>query len=159
MPAEWEPHEATWIAWPHERRDWPGKFAAIPLVYCEIVRHLHRSERVCIEVNDALTEKRVRRLLGRCGIDLKQIVCHHFPTDRVWTRDHGPIFVRDPKGRLAVTDWRFNAWAKYKNWKNDDAVPILAARPWTCRSCNRPGRGSAWSSKAAASTSTAPACC
>jgi len=128
MPAEWEPHQATWIAWPHERRDWPGKFAAIPWVYCEIVRHLHQSERVCIEVNDAASEKRVRRLLERCGIDLNRIAFYHFPTDRVWTRDHGPIFVRDAAGRLAVTDWVFNAWAKYSNWQQDDAVPAQVAR-------------------------------
>ncbi len=128
MPAEWQPHEATWIAWPHERSDWPGKFAAIPWVYAEIVRHLHQSERVCIEVNDATAEKRVHRLLERCGIDLGRITFYHFPTDRVWTRDHGPIFVRDGNGRLAVLDFRFNAWAKYRNWKNDDAVPAQVAR-------------------------------
>jgi agmatine deiminase len=128
MPAEWERHEATWIAWPHERRDWPGKFAAIPWVYSEIVRHLHQSERVCIEVNDALAEKRVQRLLHRCGIDLDQITFHRFPTDRVWTRDHGPIFVRDTGGHLAVNDWHFNGWAKYDNWKQDDAVPARVAR-------------------------------
>lgn len=128
MPAEWEPHEATWIAWPHERHDWPGKFAAIPWVYCEIVRHLHQSERVCIEVNNADVEKRVRRLLERCGIDLGRVAFHHFPTNRVWTRDHGPIFVRNAQGELAVTDWRFNGWAKYSNWKKDDAVPARVAR-------------------------------
>ncbi len=128
MPAEWERHEATWIAWPHERRDWPGKFAAIPWVYGEIVRQLHQSERVAIEVQDAEAETRVRRLLERCGIALPSITFYRFPTDRVWTRDHGPIFVRDGQGRLAVTDFRFNAWAKYDNWKRDDKVPARVAR-------------------------------
>src|SRR5207253_3964834 len=87
MPAEWEPHEATWIAWPHERSDWPGKFAPIPWVYVEIVRWLHTSERVCILVNDAQSERRAQRLLRRAGIDLTRIEFFAFPTDRVWTRD------------------------------------------------------------------------
>jgi agmatine deiminase len=128
MPAEWEPHEATWIAWPHEYTDWPSKFGAIHWVYAEIVRHLHRSDRVCIEVNDADSEQHVRRLLRRSGIDLARVVFFHFPTDRVWTRDHGPLFVCDREGRLAVTDWRFNGWAKYDNWRNDDAVAARVAR-------------------------------
>jgi len=128
MPAEWEPHEATWIAWPHEYTDWPSKFGAIPWVYAEIVRHLHRSEWVCIEVNDAGSEHHVRRLLRRSGIDLARVKFFHIPTDRVWTRDHGPLFVYDREGRLVVTDWRFNAWAKYDNWHHDDAVPAQVAR-------------------------------
>jgi agmatine deiminase len=128
MPAEWETHEATWIAWPHEAADWPGRFGPIPWVYAEIVRHLHDSERVCIEVNDRAAQQRAQRVLTRHGIDLNRIAFYRFPTDRVWTRDHGPIFVRDEAGRLAVTDWRFNGWAKYDNWKRDDAVPRRVAR-------------------------------
>src|SRR5437660_12301536 len=89
MPAEWEPHEATWIAWPHQVEDWPGKFAPIPWVYAEIVRHLHQSERVRVLVNDARGEKRARRLLTDAHVDLKQVDFFHFPTDRVWTRDYG----------------------------------------------------------------------
>jgi agmatine deiminase len=127
MPAEWEPHEATWIGWPHQRSDWPGKFAAIPWVYAEIVRHLHRSERVRIEVQDADAERRVQRLLRRAGIDLSRVDFFAFPTDRGWTRDHGPLFVRDPAGQLVVADFRFNGWAKYDNWQRDDAVPARAA--------------------------------
>ena len=70
MPAEWEPHEATWIAWPHERADWPSKFPAIPWVYAEIVRHLLQSEPVHLLVNDAAGERRVKRVLRRCGIEV-----------------------------------------------------------------------------------------
>jgi agmatine deiminase len=124
LPAEWEPHEATWIAWPHRRDDWPGKFATIPWVYAEIVRHLHCSERVRILVNDGRAEKRARRVLLRAGVDLEQIDFFPFPTDRVWTRDYGPMFVRDGDGRLTILDWRFNAWAKYPNWQRDDRVPL-----------------------------------
>src|SRR4051794_1505449 len=89
MPAEWQPHEATWIAWPHNQSDWPGKFAPIPWVYGEIVRHLHTGERVHILVNDAAHERRARAVLTRVGVDLAQIRFFPIPTDRVWTRDSG----------------------------------------------------------------------
>src|SRR5437879_6880520 len=107
MPAEWEPHEATWIAWPHNRDDWPGKFAPIPWVYVEIVRHLHRSERVRILVDDERAELRSRRLLRRANIDLTRLDFYQVATDRVWTRDYGPIFLRAADGRVAVTNWQF----------------------------------------------------
>ena len=70
MPAEWEPHEATWLAWPHERTDWPGKFAPIPWVYADIVRHLARVERVRILVGSRQEEQRARRILKKAGVDL-----------------------------------------------------------------------------------------
>jgi agmatine deiminase len=128
MPAEWEPHAATWLAWPHERRDWPGKFAAIPWVYCEVVRHLVTHEQVRILVDDAATERRARALLRRVGVDLARIDFHRVATDRSWTRDFCPLFLRDPAGEVALTNWRFNGWAKYPNWKRDDAVPDRLAR-------------------------------
>ncbi len=121
MPAEWEPHEATWIAWPHNQDDWPDKFAAIPWVYAEIVRHLHRSETVRILVNDASAEA-ARAVLDYLPLDWTRIEFVSLPTDRVWTRDYGPLFVRDDAGSLVATDWHFNGWAKYPNWKYDDAV-------------------------------------
>ncbi|HTK77013.1 MAG TPA: agmatine deiminase family protein [Gemmataceae bacterium] len=122
MPAEWEPHRATWIAWPHHAADWPGKFAAIPWVYAEIVRHLAASETVCLLVADAKMQARARRLLRRAGIGMDRIEFYQVPTDRVWTRDYCPIFVVGEKGDLALTDWHFNGWAKYPNWQRDDAV-------------------------------------
>jgi agmatine deiminase len=128
MPAEWEPHAATWLAWPHERTDWPGKFAAIPLVYADIVRRLTASERVRLEVNGPGAERQARGVLRRAGVDLAQVDFFHVPTDRVWTRDHGPLFVKDAKGEVALTHWRFNGWAKYPNHKKDDAVPDRIAK-------------------------------
>ena len=128
MPAEWEPHEAVWLAWPHHRDDWPGKFGAIPWVYVEIIRHLHKSERVRLLVQNDRADQEARRALGLAGIDLTQIESLLFRTNRVWTRDSGPIFVKSDKGELAVTDWKFNAWAKYPNWKHDDALPRRIAR-------------------------------
>src|SRR5712691_7504915 len=87
MPAEWEPHEATWIAWPHNKDDWPGKFAAIPWVYSEIVRQLHSCERVRILINGTRGEEQARDALRRAGVDLGQVEFFHIPTNRVWTRD------------------------------------------------------------------------
>jgi len=123
MPAEWQPHEATWLAWPHERSDWPGKFAPIPWVYGEIVKHLHTGEFVHILVNDAASEKRASAVLKKTGVDFERVRFFHIPTDRVWMRDSGPIFLTNDQGKVAMTDWHFNAWAKYDNWKNDDQVP------------------------------------
>jgi agmatine deiminase len=126
MPAEWEPHRATWLAWPHRRDDWPSKFAPIPWVYVEIVRHLHHAERVQILVNDADARRQVEGKLRRAGIDLNQIDFFAIRTDRSWIRDYGPMFVQSPKG-LGIVGWRFNAWAKYPDWRFDDKVKLTLA--------------------------------
>ena len=123
LPAEWSPHEATWLAWPHNPEDWPGKFQAIPWVYAEIVRLLSAHELVHILVNDTKAEQRAQAVLERAGATLERVSFHRWPTNRVWTRDSGPIFVRDAEGCVATTDWRFNAWAKYPDWQLDDQVP------------------------------------
>jgi len=123
MPAEWEPHEATWIVWPHLRKDWPGKFACIPWVYAEIVRHLHYSEAVRILVNEPQTERKARRLLSRAGVDLGRLEFYPIPSNRVWIRDSGPLFITQTGGEVAITNWKFNAWAKYADWQLDDAIP------------------------------------
>jgi agmatine deiminase len=128
MPAEWAPHAATWIAWPHNPEDWPGKFRPIPWVYAEIVRHLSRVEDVHILVNDVAAERSATSVLLRGGANLARTHFHHWPTDRVWLRDSGPIFVKTPQNDLAVTNWKFNAWAKYSNWRRDDQVPHYVAR-------------------------------
>jgi agmatine deiminase len=123
MPAEWDRHEATWLAWPHNPEDWPGKFQAIPWVYAEIVRLLSARERVHILVDDAKAEQRALGILDRAGAVLDQVSFHRWPTNRVWTRDSGPIFVRNAEGRVGLTNWHFNAWAKYPDWQLDDQVP------------------------------------
>jgi agmatine deiminase len=122
MPAEWEPHRATWIAWPHQREDWPDKFEPIPWVYTEIVRHLSASEQVGIVATEELASE-AREMLSRAGVDLDRVTFVPFVTDRVWTRDSGPIFVRDSGGKLVALDWLFNAWAKYDNHLDDDRLP------------------------------------
>ena len=123
MPAEWEPHEATWLAWPHNPEDWPGKFSSIPWLYVEIVRLLAARERVHLIVENAASEKRVTGMLHRAGANLQQVSFHRWPTDRGWTRDSGPIFVQDAKDRVGLTCWRFNGWAKYDDWKLDCRLP------------------------------------
>ncbi len=128
MPAEWEPHEATWLAWPHEKTDWPGKFAAIPWLYGEIVRQLARVERVRILVEDAGAEQAARRILKKCHADLEAVEFLYTATDRSWTRDYAPIFVKNRAGEVAIAHFRFNGWAKYSNWQRDCAVPGFVAQ-------------------------------
>ncbi|HLK64692.1 MAG TPA: agmatine deiminase family protein [Bryobacteraceae bacterium] len=128
MPAEWEPHEATWIAWPHNREDWPGRFAPVPWVYGEIVRKLSAVERVRILVADHSEEMQARRVLKKVGAAMDAVDFFPCPTNRVWTRDYGPIFVRDSHGGVAMTGWRFNAWAKYDDWQLDARVPAWISK-------------------------------
>ncbi|WP_435017105.1 agmatine deiminase family protein [Tundrisphaera sp. TA3] len=139
MPAEWEPHRATWIAWPHNREDWPGKFGPIRWVYAEIVRHLSRVERVEILVQGAKEEAKARKILAKAGVNPAAVGFHRVRTDRVWTRDSGPSFVIKDGAvgdeRLGLVHWKFNAWAKYDNHLADRKVPralarILGARRW-----------------------------
>jgi len=135
MPAEWEPHEATWLAWPHNPEDWPGKFQSIPWLYAEIVRLLAARERVHLIVENAVAKLRVTSMLHRAGANLDQVSFHIWPTDRGWTRDSGPIFVRNLEGHVGLIDWRFNGWAKYSDWHLDDKLPgrvtkLLGAIAW-----------------------------
>ncbi len=126
MPAEWEPHASTWIAWPHRLSDWPGKFATIGWVYGEIARTLSRYEKVNIVVRDAAQAKMVQRTLRRVGADIANIELHEIPTNRSWLRDSGPIFV-EKAGQRTALDWRFNAWAKYPDWQLDNTIPAIVA--------------------------------
>jgi agmatine deiminase len=119
MPAEWEPHHATWLGWPHELTDWPGKFAPIPWAFAEIVRHLSRVERVFLLVQDANAEKRVRAILTKAGAQLSNVDFFRVPTDRGWMRDSGPICVKNAAGEVAFNHFVFNGWAKYANHKRD----------------------------------------
>jgi agmatine deiminase len=128
MPAEWEPHRATWIAWPHHEPDWPGKIAAIPWVYAEIVRALHAHERVEILCHDENVLADARSMLNAHGCDLARVGLHLVPTDRVWLRDSAPTGVLDADGRPVWSNWRFNAWAKYDNYQLDELVGAAVAR-------------------------------
>jgi agmatine deiminase len=135
MPAEWEPHASTWLAWPHYKLDWPGKFEPIPWVFAEIIRYLSRDERVELIVKDAAAEKLASKTLRLAHAFNENIRFHRWPTDRIWTRDSGCAFVwpcgadtpvRERSGLTAVK-WQFNAWAKYPNWKRDEKIGSLMA--------------------------------
>lgn len=128
MPAECEPHAATWLAWPHRRSDWPGRFAPIPWVYTEIVRAVSRHEIVNLLVTGPEMQVRAAAMLAGVGVDLGQVRFHAFPTDRGWVRDSGPTIVVDDAGNREAIDWHFNAWAKYPDWTNDDRLPTIIAR-------------------------------
>ena len=122
MPAEWEKHEATWLGWPHELTDWPGKFAPIPWAFAEMVRLLSEVERVFLIVEDAAAEKRARGILKRAGAKLASVEFFRVKTDRGWMRDSGPICVKNATGEVAYNNFVFNGWAKYHNHKKDAAV-------------------------------------
>ena len=122
MPAEWEPHEATWLGWPHELTDWPGKFAPIPWAFAEIVRHLSRVEDVYLLVENPAAEKRVRAILQKSCAPLDRVKFFRVPTDRGWMRDSGPICVVNADGDVAFNHFVFNGWAKYANHKRDAAA-------------------------------------
>src|SRR5579862_8429669 len=209
MPAEWEPHAATWLAWPHYHGDWPAKFEPIPWVYAEIIRNLARHERVELIVNGAAEARQARKILGRADALSDNIRFHHWPTNRVWLRDSGCIFLKGgaralareplgsttlhpdsphsgheftraleqqeregrtapgvleqhkreghaftraierrkkgrasaPEGQLAVK-FRFNAWAKYSNWRLDEKIGSLMAKAAQCPDIRPLSRGS-----------------
>jgi agmatine deiminase len=131
MPAEWEQHDATWLGWPLNPTDWPGKIEPIHWVYGEITRKLAVGERVHIIVAGAAHERKARSVLQRAGVDIKRRVrFFRMAMNRGWTRDSGPIFLRraQPKPEVAIVKFRFNAWAKYADWQKDARIPEQTAR-------------------------------
>jgi agmatine deiminase len=129
MPAEWEPHDATWLGWPHEASDWPGKMPAIRWVYGEMIRKIADGEAVRLCVNSKADEKVARTVIGAAGGNLGNVEFVPFPTNRGWMRDSGPIFmVNRSKKEKRIVHWHFNAWANYSNWRKDRVIPELAAR-------------------------------
>lgn len=128
MPAEWEPHEATWVCWPQNPADWPGKSSPIKWVFSEMVKKIADGELVKVIVGSRHAEHAARGVLLRAGVDLMKTEIIIIPTDRNWIRDFGPIFVKNDKGECAIAKFRFNAWAKYDNWKLDDKVAGVVAK-------------------------------
>lgn len=118
-PAEWERHDATWIAWPHHEPDWPGKFGPIPWVYAEIARVLAAHEPVHILCHDEATEEQAWHCLQMYEVRKSRYHLHRCPTDRVWLRDSAPTGVHLADGSVELVNWDFNAWAKYENFAHD----------------------------------------
>jgi agmatine deiminase len=130
-PAEWEPQRATWLAWPHNSEDWPGKFAGIEWVFCDIISWLTRTERVGLIVADAAAEGAARHALGLVGVDCERIDFLVAPTNRSWTRDYVPTWLVPSRARasasgtapsLGAVKWQFNGWARYPNYELDEAA-------------------------------------
>ena len=120
MPAEWEPHDATWLAWPHDFETWPEELPQIEAIYFEIIEHLYRGEKVHVLVEDEQMQDHVFQELGARGIT-KNIFLHQIETDSIWIRDYGPMFLIRRPGKLAFSNWRFNAWGeKYDAFENED---------------------------------------
>ncbi len=125
LPAEWENHEATWIGWPNNKEDWPGKFQPIPWVYGEIVRYISRAEKVRIIVESKSHQKKAESILKAVQAELSNIEFFKLETDRNWLRDSGPQFVKDNNGNTVLINFKFNAWAKYDNYKKDKKIPKM----------------------------------
>ena len=129
FPAEWEPQAAVWLSWPHKRSSWPGQFRPVPYVFADIVAQISRFEEVRINCAASL-QPRAKRLCAQAGADLAKVAFYDHPTNDAWCRDHGPIFIKNPKtGEVAVTDWRYNAWGdKYPPYDLDNEIPPSIAR-------------------------------
>lgn len=141
MPAEWEPHDCTWLAYPRLASDWPGKLWPVRWALVEFARKLAGSERVELIVQDPRERRLAMGALRRAGADTRQVRCHELPTDRSWLRDSGPTFVLHGD-RLRAVCWGFNAWGRYANWQADKRVaPFIAqqakARPIEPRALGR----------------------
>lgn len=135
MPAEWAPHAATWLSWPHKEASWPGRLDRIPPIFDDMVRALVPGEAVHIVARDeALANEiraRLRRALGAALWAAGRVVVHVIPNDDAWIRDHGPIFIQRvaPAPAQAIVDWDYNAWGcKYPPFAADDAVPTHIGR-------------------------------
>jgi agmatine deiminase len=126
LPAEWEPHEAAWIGWPHNKQDWPGKFTPIPWVYSEMVKYISRSEKMRIIIESKDHKLKAEKVLKSEGINFINIEFFTLKTNRGWTRDSGPIFVKsgnEEKNEIVSVNFKFNGWAKYSNYKKDEKLP------------------------------------
>ncbi len=127
LPAEWEKHEATWLGWPHNKSDWPGKFTPIPWVYAEIVRRISAGEKARIVVESREHERQARAVLKAAMVDTANVEFYIMKTDRGWTRDSGPQFVKNDRG-VAQVNFKFNGWAKYPNYRKDCRLPGFISR-------------------------------
>ncbi|NWF50979.1 MAG: agmatine deiminase family protein [Ignavibacteriaceae bacterium] len=131
LPAEWEQHEATWIGWPYNKNDWPGKFSPVPFVYAEIVKHISRGEKVRIFVQSKDHQSKAEKVLKDSNVSLSNVGFFIKKTDRGWLRDSGPMFVKEISSdneQTILIDFKFNAWAKYDDFKNDDRTPSFISK-------------------------------
>ena len=128
MPAEWEKQKSTWIAWPHNKKDWPNKFENIPYVFAEIISCISKVQIVNLLIQNKKSKKKIINYLKQKKAKINNIKIITCKTDRVWVRDSGPIFLKDKKKNIILSNWNFNAWAKYKNFKNDNVINLKSSK-------------------------------
>jgi len=131
FPAEFAPHTATWLSWPHKEASWPGKIQTVYPYYCQFIKELTRGEKVCINVNDEAMKNFAIEHLQTEEVDLAKIEFFFHPTNDAWCRDHGPAFLINPtaKQKKIIVDWNYNAWGnKYPPFDLDDIIPTLIAK-------------------------------
>ena len=124
MPAEWEKQQSTLIGWPHNKNDWPGKFKNIPGVFAKIISKITESQKINLLINNSKSKNLIKKLLMKNNTKIRNVKFIICKTDRVWMRDTGPIFIKDKKNRNILLNWKFNGWAKYKNYRADDKVNL-----------------------------------
>ena len=125
MPAEWEKQDSTWLAWPHNKNDWPGLFQNIPSIFREIIFQISKYQKVNLLVQDQKQITKIQRYLLKKSINLSKVNIHVIRTNRVWVRDTGPIYLINKKKKEKILlNWGFNAWAKYKDYQYDNSVPM-----------------------------------
>lgn len=141
MPAEWEPHEATWLTWPHDAHHWPGQgmFAKVEPIFAQMVKELETGEDVHINVHDDAVQKSVEKHLKKAGVTGTRVHFHRVPSNWAWVRDHGPIFVKnDATGERILVNFRFNAWGEKYEHDLDDDVPVHMSKELNLPIVNAP---------------------
>ena len=124
MPAEWERQQSTLIGWPYNKNDWPGKFNNIPKIFAKIISKITKSQEVNLLIKNHKSKNIIKKLLRKNNARIRNIKFLTCETDRVWMRDTGPIFVKDKKNLNILLNWKFNGWAKYKNYRVDNKVNL-----------------------------------
>ncbi len=125
MPAEWERQRSTLIGWPYNKNDWPGKFKNIPKTFAKIISKITMSQEVNLLIKNHKSKNKIKKLLSKNNTKLQNVKFIICKTDRVWMRDTGPIFVKDKKNQNILLNWKFNGWAKYKNYRVDNKVNLI----------------------------------
>jgi len=131
FPAEFAPHKATWLSWPHKEASWPGKIDAIFPAYAKFIAYLSHGEKVCINVaNEQMKQFALAHIMAT-NANLSAIEFYFNPTNDAWCRDHGPAFLINPAAEInkVVVDWDYNAWGgKYPPYDLDDVIPTKIAQ-------------------------------
>ena len=131
FPAEFAPHRATWLSWPHKEASWPGKIEAIYPFYSQFIKELTKGERVCINVGTEALKTAAIAHLEKAAVDLSRVDFFMHPTNDAWCRDHGPAFLKGANPALpkVIVDWNYNAWGgKYPPYDLDDVIPTLIGK-------------------------------